>query len=64
MGKAYIVVEATAPYHLEASVNANIDKGYEPVGGVSLHKNKYGPDLYIQAMFKRPPTEPTKHYDI
>lgn len=59
MGKPYIVVEATAPYHLENTVNANVEKGYEPVGGISFHKNQYGPDLYIQAMFKRPSTNVT-----
>lgn len=56
MDHFYVVIEAISVSNLEAFVNSKIEEGYEPAGGIAFVKNPYGPDQYVQAMFKRPST--------
>lgn len=46
----YIVLEGGLPDMLEDSVNSYIDKGYVPIGGVSLD-GRY--NKFLQAMIKK-----------
>lgn len=57
--KDYIIVMDTEVKSLVHSVNEHIEKGYEPLGGVSFVRD-YGSLLLFQSMVLRTIDEPKK----
>jgi hypothetical protein len=47
----YKIIGGEMIYELAYNVNSWIDKGYEPIGGMSIGKEDYG-EHYYQAMIK------------
>lgn len=50
---SYKILSSESQVDLQNLVLSYIELGYEPIGGITIKRQAYNPDILIQAVFKR-----------